>query len=325
MRLNLDKLAQDLTSSHRRAIAKAITLVESSLEDDQLAAEALLTTIMPQTGKSMRIGISGIPGVGKSTFIEALGNLLLRNNEKVAVLAVDPSSPISGGSILGDRTRMQQLGSHESAFVRPSPAGETLGGVARRTLESSLILEAAGYNNIIIETVGVGQSEYAVHSMVDVFIMLQMPKTGDGLQGIKKGVLELADIVVINKADGELTEAAELAQSQHQKALSFIHGEHKDPPPVLLCSSLKQSGVEEIYQKILEFIEKQKNTGSFLERRNEQTRAWFERELPERLLEEIKKMERIKPVLSQQKKAVLDGLTPASVAAKKVVREVLKS
>ncbi|MFZ5603690.1 MAG: methylmalonyl Co-A mutase-associated GTPase MeaB, partial [Pseudomonadota bacterium] len=222
--MSIDKEA--LLQGNRRALAKAITLTESKLDSHRQEAQQLLESLLPHTGNSIRIGITGIPGVGKSTFIEAFGLHLIRAGKKVAVLAVDPSSPITGGSILGDKTRMEVLSQQENAFIRPSPSGGALGGVAQKTRESMLLCEAAGYDVILVETVGVGQSEYEVASMVDFFLVLMLPNAGDELQGIKKGILELADAIVINKADGAARAMADQARHHYNNALSILHHHH---------------------------------------------------------------------------------------------------
>src|SRR5690554_774688 len=220
--MQIDKIISGINAGKLRALAKGITLIESRKTEHIQQATQVLEALLPHTGNALRIGISGVPGVGKSTFIEAFGLHLLQQGFKVAVLAVDPSSQISGGSILGDKTRMEQLAREENAFIRPSPAGETLGGVARKTRETMLLCEAAGYDIIIVETVGVGQSEIAVAAMVDVFILMQLAGAGDELQGIKKGVMEIADAIVINKADGNNKAAAELARQQYVNALHIM-------------------------------------------------------------------------------------------------------
>lgn len=241
------RLAQRVLAGDRRALARAITLIESRRPDHQEQAERLLARLLPQTGRAIRLGITGTPGAGKSTFIEAFGRHLIAQGHKIAVLAVDPSSQRSGGSILGDKTRMQALAQAPEAFVRPSPAGGTLGGVARRTREAALACEAAGYGVIVIETVGVGQSETAVADMVDCFALLLAPGGGDELQGIKRGIIELADLVLVNKADGDLLPAAERARADHQAALHLLRpATHVWTPEVLTCSALHDQDIEAI-------------------------------------------------------------------------------
>lgn len=278
--MDLKKLEIGIREGQVRALAKGITLVESTLNEHQKEAEQLLTKLMPYTGGALKIGISGIPGVGKSTFIEAFGNFLLKENSsrKLAVLAVDPSSPVHGGAILGDKTRMEELSVHPRAFIRPSPGGGASGGINRRARESILLMEAGGYDIIFVETIGVGQSETLVASMVDVFLMLQMPNMGDELQGMKKGILEIADIIGINKADGKLKEAAQRAKIEHEQALKLIPADGK-PTPVVLLSSRNKEGLEQILQELGSFIEYQKESGRFEQKRQDQVVQWFESEL----------------------------------------------
>ena len=232
-----------LRAGQRRALAKAITLIESQRDEDRLASQDLLNSLLPDTGKSIRIGITGVPGVGKSTFIEAFGQHLVRSGHRVAVLAVDPSSPIAGGSILGDKTRMEHLSREENAFIRPSPAGSALGGVALKTRESMLLCEAAGFDIVLVETVGVGQSEHQVAGMVDFFLVLMLPGGGDELQGIKKGILELADAIVINKADGDGTALARTTRQHYASAMALLNHPEDWQPNVLTCSALQNEGI----------------------------------------------------------------------------------
>src|SRR5512139_1243891 len=250
----LQNLAAGVRAGNIRALAKAITLVESRNLDHSLAATTLLDELLPDTGQAIRIGISGVPGAGKSTFIEAFGLHLTARGHKVAVLAVDPSSQRSGGSILGDKTRMEELSREERAFIRPSPAGDTLGGVARKTRETMLICEAAGFEVIIVETVGVGQSEITVASMVDFFLLLQLPNAGDELQGIKRGVMEIADAILVNKAEGENRQRADLARQQCANALHMTAPKSPNwQVPVLLCSALQREGVAEVWETVMQF------------------------------------------------------------------------
>src|SRR5438094_2000280 len=246
-----EALAADVRAGNRRALAKAITLVESTRADHQQAAQRLLELLLPHTGDAARIGISGVPGVGKSTFIEAFGLYLIGVAKRVAVLAVDPSSAVSGGSILGDKTRMPQLAAAPEAFIRPSPAAGSLGGVTRRTREALLVCEAAGYDVVLVETVGVGQSEFAVASMVDFFLVLMLAGSGDELQGIKKGILELADALAINKADGQNVRPAEQAAAQYRSALRlFRHASAGWDPPVVTVSALEGRGMDKVWSII---------------------------------------------------------------------------
>ncbi len=271
--MQVDQIFLDkLLSGDRRTLGKAITLVESGKETDQNLAQTLLQTILPKTGNSFRLGISGVPGVGKSTFIENFGQLLISKGHKVAVLAVDPSSPLSGGSILADKTRMEKLSQMENAFIRPSPSSGFLGGVAQKTREAILLCEAAGYDYIIVETVGVGQSEFEVSSMVDFFMLLQIPNAGDEIQGIKKGVLELADLIVINKADGSSLDLAKRSQNQLQSALEFFHQAPDWKTKVVLNSSLDLELQNEIFDILQSFF----STDISKARRKNQMLKWFD-------------------------------------------------
>lgn len=316
-------LSKQLIQGDRRSLAKAITLVESTLPKALEESRELLTAIMPKTGQSLRIGISGPPGVGKSTFIEAFGTMLCKADHKVAVLAVDPSSPISGGSILGDKTRMQQLASHDNAYIRPSPSSGYLGGVARNTRESILLCEAAGYSIILVETIGVGQSEVTVASMVDAFVILQLPNAGDELQGIKKGILELADIVVINKADGETKAAADRTRNEHEHALRLVRGESAWPPPVLTCSSLKDTGIRDVWAKVQEFQKHQQKSGAFVARRIQQAAKWFDDEVSDQLKHKILSTAKNQKILAKAKAEVEAGKIPASVGADTALDAIL--
>ena len=264
-----------LRQGNRRALAKAITLIESHNPAHRRAADELLEAIMPFTGKAFRLGISGVPGVGKSTFIESFGLAAVDQGHRVAVLAVDPSSPVNGGSILGDKTRMEQLSRAEGAYIRPSPAGESLGGVAQRTREAILLCEAAGYDQVWVETVGVGQSEHEVANMTDAFLVLMQPGAGDELQGIKKGILELADLIVVNKADGEAKQLAEFSRRHYQNALNLLTHTGFWTPQVLSISALKKDGLSELQRLIKQY--RSEGHDAILERRQTQNLAWFER------------------------------------------------
>lgn len=267
-------LAKSLQTGDRAALARAITLVESTRAADRQAAQGLIRAVLPLTGKARRIGITGVPGVGKSTFIESFGLNLIAGGHKVAVLAVDPSSGVTGGSILGDKTRMQRLSAEANAFIRPSPTSGTLGGVARATREAMLLCEAAGFDIVLIETVGVGQSETLVSRMVDIFLLLLLPGAGDELQGIKKGILELADLVVVNKADGEMRGPAIAAQRNYHAALKLVAGSAA-PPDVLLASGLMNEGLREIWAAIEARLAAAQASGAFAERRARQGVDWM--------------------------------------------------
>jgi len=267
---------QGVLDRDRRMLAKTITLVESSLPADQELSRQILDALMPYTGKALRLGITGLPGAGKSTFIESFGTMLTRKGYHVAVLAVDPSSPKTGGSILADKTRMEKLAVNDKAFIRPSPSGKTLGGVARKTRESMLVCEAAGFDAVMIETVGVGQSEVTVASMVDFFLVLMIAGGGDELQGIKKGVMELADAVAVNKADGDNVDRAKMARRQYEMAFHLLSPPYQNwSPPVVTCSSITMAGLENILTIILDHREKLTASGELQKKRQEQAREWL--------------------------------------------------
>ncbi len=312
----------------RRAVAKAITLLESTRVDHRLQADELLTALLPHSGRSFRLGISGVPGVGKSTFIEALGLYLIAQGHRVAVLAVDPSSSVSGGSILGDKTRMELLSVHEKAYIRPSPSSGTLGGVAEKTREAMLVCEAAGYNVVIVETVGVGQSETAVANMTDMFVLMQLPNAGDDLQAIKKGVMELADLVVINKADLDAN-AATRAQAQITSSLRLLglHGNpdnahHNDTvwhPQVMQLSALQGTGVEAFWTKVLAFKALQSNCGKYASRRQNQAMAWMWERIDAGLKQAFRTHPAVQALLPQLTQDVLEGRIAASTAARNML------
>ena len=306
-------------AAQRRAIAKAITLLESTRPDHRSQADELLNSLLPYTGKSLRIGISGVPGVGKSTFIEALGLFLIERGRRIAVLAVDPSSSLGGGSILGDKTRMERLSVNERAFIRPSPASGTLGGVAEKTREAMLVCEAAGYDTVIAETVGVGQSETAVAGMTDMFVLLQLPNAGDDLQAIKKGVMELADLVVINKAD--LDEAAATrARAQITSAMRLL-GPHAYPgaQQVLQLSALQGSGLDNFWQTVTAFIDIQRASGRLADRRHAQDQAWMWERIEAGLRERFRQHPAVREALPATTDDVHAGRVAASVAARRLL------
>ena len=314
-------LAEQIKAGDRRALAKAITLVESTRADHGDQATALLETLMPHTGNSIRLGISGAPGVGKSTFIEALGNYLTEQGHRVAVLAVDPTSAVSGGSILGDKTRMETLSVNPNAFVRPSPAGKTLGGVTRRTRESLLLCEAAGFDVIIIETVGVGQSETAVSDMTDMFLLLLSPGGGADLQGTKRGIMELADLVLVNKADGDQTHLANQTVSDYGAALHFMQARTPSWTPMIQsCSALHNQGVAEVWQTAQEFRRALTDSGELLTLRAQQARAWMWSETAEALIADLKNHATVKALVPELERAVLAGELPAIVAAQTLIK-----
>jgi LAO/AO transport system kinase len=276
------ELADGVRSGERRALARAITLVESARADHRDEAVALLDSLLPATGGATRVGISGAPGAGKSTFIEALGMHLVDTGHRVAVLAVDPSSTRSGGSILGDKTRMEELSRRTEAFIRPSPSGGTLGGVARRTREALLVCEAAGFDVVLVETVGVGQSEVAVSEMVDLFMLLLAPGAGDDLQGVKRGIVELADLVVVNKADGALLDLARHTAADYTHALHLV-----GRAEVLLASAVEGSGIGEVWNAIAERVQEMRAAGELEAKRSQQARDWMWAEVTETLVERM--------------------------------------
>jgi LAO/AO transport system kinase len=322
----VEALARTLLSppspSQRRALAKAITLLESTKPQHRAEADTLLTTLLPHTGRSLRIGLSGVPGVGKSTFIEALGLFLVQQGHRVAVLAVDPSSSLGGGSILGDKTRMEQLSVHERAFIRPSPSSGTLGGVAEKTREAMLACEAAGHDVVIVETVGVGQSETAVAGMTDCFVLLQLPNAGDDLQAIKKGVMELADLVVINKAD--LDEAAATrARAQITSALRYLGPHAHAGTEVLQLSALhpksQSAGIEAFWAAVQRFATCQREAGRFDERRTRQNEAWMWERIEAGLRQRFRAHPAVAAALAATADDVKAGRLAASVAARRLL------
>ena len=318
--IKINEIVAGVRTGNVRSLAKAITLIESRNLDHSLAATTLLDELLPATGNSIRVGISGVPGAGKSTFIEAFGMFLLSLGHKVAVLAVDPSSQLSGGSILGDKTRMEELAREEGAFIRPSPAGQTLGGVARKTRETMLVCEAAGYDVIIVETVGVGQSEITVASMVDFFLLLQIPNAGDELQGIKRGVMEIADAIVVNKAEGENRPRAELARQQYANALHMLKPRSLSwQVPALLCSALHNEGVDEVWNTIEEFGERMRETGELQDKRNLQASDWMWTLLLDDLKEMFLRDRNVEGLLEQVQEAVASGVTTPGAAARRLL------
>src|SRR5210317_486511 len=275
-RLEASEYIEGVLKGDRVVLSRAITVIESNLSSDKRLAKEIIQAILPHSGNSIRIGITGVPGVGKSTFIEAFGLYLIEQGKRVAVLAVDPSSPIAGGSILGDKTRMEELSRREEAFIRPSPAEGALGGVAQKTRETMLLCEAAGYDVILVETVGVGQSEYQVAGMVDLFMVLMLPGGGDELQGIKKGIMELADALVINKADGDSENLAKQTQSHYQSALHLLTPQSFWQPSVLQCSALHSQGIAEVWQMISDYTSQAVAGGHFDAKRQAQNRQWMQ-------------------------------------------------
>ena len=303
-------------AKNRRIVAKTITLIESSLPSHQEKAKTIVDALLPHTGKAVRIGITGVPGVGKSTYIESFGMQLVKQGHRVAVLAVDPSSSKSGGSIMGDKTRMERLSLEQQAFIRPSPSSGTLGGVARRTRETMIVCEAAGFDIIIVETVGVGQSETTVASMVDFFLVLMLAGAGDELQGIKKGVLELADAIAINKADGNNIEHAKKAKIEYEKALNLLTPSSKIwSPPVLTCSAVTLDGIDEIWQTILDHRKKLESSGELADKRRKQALDWMWALVEDGLRDRFYRNSDVEKSLPQIIKAIEKGKTAPTNAA----------
>lgn len=324
--IELEEFFTGIRAGNRSVLSRAITLCESKRAEDRKKANALLSALLPFTGKAKRIGITGIPGAGKSTFIDALGTFIASRGQSVAVLAVDPSSKRTGGSILGDKTRMERLAANEKAFIRPSPSSGKLGGVGARTRETILLLEAAGFDVILVETVGTGQSEVIVADMVDAFTVLMVPGAGDDLQGIKKGLLELADIIAVNKCDGDLIDAAKVAANHYRNALHILTPSYPFwSPPVLTLSAKTGDGTKEFWKNVEDFFDKLEATGALQSRRAAQTKHWFDdlisAELEARILEH-------KDVAKQKERltaAVSNGDMAPPNAASEYVNIVLKS
>ncbi|MCU0530814.1 MAG: methylmalonyl Co-A mutase-associated GTPase MeaB [Syntrophales bacterium] len=316
----IDYYAQGVIGRNRLVMAKTITLIESTLPAHQELARQVMDALLPHTGKAVRLGITGVPGAGKSTFIESFGMMLTEKGLRVAVLAVDPSSPRTGGSILADKTRMEKLSVNEQAFIRPSPSGGTLGGVARKTRETMMICEAAGYDVIMVETVGVGQSEVAVASMVDFFLVLMIAGAGDELQGIKKGVLELADAITVNKADGDNVERAKLARQQYETAMHLLSPPSPDwSTPVLMCSSLAGSGLEDIWETVLKHRKIMNDKGDLEKKRSEQSRLWMWALVKEGLEEWFSKNAQVVNLLPLIEKEVVSGKITATSGAARIL------
>ncbi|SHI46427.1 LAO/AO transport system kinase [Arenibacter nanhaiticus] len=315
------ELIQGILTGDRSSLARAITMVESTNTKHLSISNEIIEACLPHSGKSIRLGITGVPGVGKSTFIEALGTRLTSLGKKVAVLAVDPSSTLSKGSILGDKTRMPELVKNNNAFIRPSPSSSSLGGVARKTRESIILCEAAGYDTILIETVGVGQSETAVHSMVDFFLLLKITGAGDELQGIKRGIVEMADAIVINKADGQNIKQVDLAKLVFTKALHlYPPKENNWVPPVLSCSSLTHQGIAEIWEMIQNYITSNQKSGYFYTHRKSQNKYWLLQTIEEHLQRQFYQNSNVKNTLDKMIQEVIDGKISPFSAAEKLIR-----
>ncbi|WP_300673369.1 methylmalonyl Co-A mutase-associated GTPase MeaB [Soonwooa sp.] len=324
--ISLETLVEGIQSGDKRLIAKAITLVESKKLEHREKAEKLLKAIMPFTGKSIRVGITGVPGAGKSTFIESFGQLAIKNGKKVAVLAIDPSSAINKGSILGDKTRMEDLAKDPNAFIRPSPSSGFLGGVANATFETMLICEAAGYDYILIETVGVGQSEVLVADISDVFLFLKIIGGGDELQGIKRGIMEMVDLIFINKVSEENLQQAKNTKLELTRALQFMPPKEKDwKVPILLGSALNHQGLENVYEKIDDFISLKKSSGRFEEVRKLQGEKRFQYWVQAYILEQTKKDQQLDEAFNEHKKNASELLANPSSEAREFVNKLLKS
>jgi LAO/AO transport system kinase len=323
--IDIPALAEGVRAGDRRVLARAITLVESRRGDHRQLAQELLVELLPHAGGARRVGISGVPGVGKSTFIDTLGVDLTAAGSKVAVLAVDPSSARSGGSILGDKTRMSRLAVDPNAFIRPSPTSGTLGGVAQATRESMVVVEAAGYDVVLVETVGVGQSEVTVAEMVDSFLFLTLARTGDQLQGIKRGILEIADVIAVNKADGPGAVDARKAARELAGAIRMLRGHPDDgwDVPVLTCAGLTGEGLDEVWAKLAEHQDRMKASGAFEERRRTQQVRWTWQLVRDGLEHELRAHPGVRAAVPELEKAVLSGeLTPA-LAAQQILRAFL--
>lgn len=324
--LSVDEYIEGILQGNRTILSRAVTLVESNRQEHQQMSQKIIGSCLPYSGKSFRIGITGVPGAGKSTFIESFGTYLTSNGRKLAVLAIDPSSERSKGSILGDKTRMEELSSDPNAYIRPSPSSGSLGGVARKTRETILLCEAAGFDTILIETVGVGQSETVVHSMVDFFLLLQIAGAGDELQGIKRGIMEMADAIVINKADGDNINRANSAATLYRNALHLFPPSPSGwTPLVKTCSSLKKTGISEIWDTLREYFALVKENGYFSERRASQSRYWMFETIEEELKNNFYHNKTVRTALSHLETQVSDDKVSPFSAAQKLLEKYFEA
>lgn len=324
--IDLNAYIEGVLSGNRAMLARAITLVESNALRHFVEAQSLLQSLLPHTGNSIRIGITGVPGAGKSTFIDTFGMYLAEQGHKVAVLAIDPSSSVSRGSILGDKTRMENLSRNENAFIRPSPTGGMLGGVARKTRESMLVCEAAGYDVILVETVGTGQSEITMRSMVDFFLLLMITGAGDELQGIKKGVIEIADALVINKADGDNLIPAKTARAEYNRVLHFLTSATQGwTTRAYTCSALTGEGIDQIWHVVQDFREQTQASGVFQTRRQEQMREWLHTVIENQLRDYFFNHPAIRSALPDIESAVMRGEIPATSGAQQLLHLMINS
>lgn len=318
--LSIDEYVEGILAGDRVVLGKTITLIESLKPTHNRTALEVIEKLLPHTGRSVRIGITGVPGVGKSSFIEALGSQLTARGHRIAVLAIDPSSQLSGGSIMGDKTRMEKLSVDPAAFIRPSPSAGSLGGVARKTREAMLVCEAAGFDVIFVETVGVGQSETMVHSMVDFFLLLMLAGAGDSLQGIKRGIMELADAVVINKADGENLHAAKAARSEYEMALHLMKYPAPDwTPPVMTCSARTREGIESVWDTVQRYRDRMTDNGWLARKRREQALDWMRESISQSLQDRFHAHPRVAELLPALQREVAAGTLPPLLAAQRLL------
>ncbi len=321
-RYTVHEYTEGILSGNRNILSQAITLIESSLPRHHEMGQQIIENCLPHSSSSVRIGITGVPGVGKSTFVESFGKMLTSSGKKIAVLAIDPTSEKTKGSIMGDKTRMEQLSSDPDAFIRPSPSGGSLGGVARKTRESIILCEAAGFDTVFIETVGVGQSETAVHSMVDFFLLLMLAGAGDELQGIKRGIMEMADLIAITKADGDNVQKAQMAKVQYENALHlFPAPESGWQPKVVTCSSINNNGLAGIWEKVNKYLDYTKKSGYFARRRREQARYWMHQTINEKLKYRFYNDRNIASLIEKLEQDVIADRITSFEAARKLVEE----